>query len=317
MNRRRLIAGAIMLGTLGLAGGAVAQEPIPFGEGLYWRIDRKGAPPSYVLGTIHFGAPCEVNLGSEVARRIGLSRVVFLELRLDQTTMQSLQHSMFLPAGQSLPALIGYDTFKMITPYAHARGITTDVLARLKPWVVWQIMAPYDAASGARPTESIDRLVYDRARVVGREVKPLEAIQEQIRVLESQPATNYASSMTAVIRHQQARTGDAAASQLLALYRAEQIAPLLALMESRARENDDRVAQQELRSLSARNSTMVARAMNELRQGAAFLAVGALHLPGEFGVLRRLEQLGFTVTRESQGPMVMLPEACGRPALRR
>lgn len=38
-------------------------------------------------------------------------------------------------------------------------------------------MAPLDAA-GSRPTESVDRLVFDRARVVGREVKPLEAIQE-------------------------------------------------------------------------------------------------------------------------------------------
>jgi len=313
MRRRRLIASAITLGALALSDGAVAQDSIPYGEGVYWRVDRPGAPPSYILGTIHFGAPCEINLGSEVARRIGLSRMVYLELRLDQTTAQSLQHSMYLPAGQSLPALIGYDTFKMITPYAQARGITTDVLARLKPWVAWQLMTPYDAAGGGRPTESIDRLVFDRARVVGREVKPLEAIQEQIQVLESQPPTNYASSMTAVIRHQQTRTGDTTAQRLLALYRAEKIAPILALMEARARQNDDRVAQQELRSLSARNSTMVARAMNELRRGAIFIAVGALHLPGEFGLLRRLEQLGFKVAREDQGPSVMLPEICRRP----
>lgn len=317
MIGRRLVATAITLGAVALAVGAAANQSIPHGEGVYWRIDRPGAPPSYILGTIHFGAPCEINLGSEVARRIGLSRVVFLELRLDQTTAQSLQDSMFLPAGQTLPALIGYDTFKMITPYARARGITIDMLARLKPWVAWQLMAPFDPAGGGRPTESVDRLVFDRARVVGREVKPLEAIQEQIRVLESQPPTNYASSMTAVIRHQQGRGGDATASQLLALYRAEKIAPLLALMESRARQNDDRVAQQELRSLSARNSTMAARAMTELRRGAVFIAVGALHLPGEFGLLRRFEQLGFTVSREAQGPPVLLPQACRRPAATR
>lgn len=314
MKRRRLVASAITLGALALTRGAAAQDSVPYGDGIFWRIDRPGTPPSFILGTIHFGAPCEINLGSESARRIGLSRVIYLELRLDQTTAQSLQQSMYLPQGQSLPALIGYDTFKLITPYAHARGITTDVLARLKPWVAWQLMAPYDAAGGGRPTESVDRLVFDRARVVGREVKPLEAIQEQLQVLESQPPTNYASSMTAVIRHQQTRTGDSAAQQLLALYRAEKIAPLLALMESRARESDDRVAQQELRSLSARNSTMVARAMGELRRGAAFIAVGALHLPGEFGMLRRLENLGFKITREDQGPMVMRPDACHRPA---
>lgn len=211
MIGRHLVAMAIALGAVALARGVAANESIPHGEGVYWRIDRPGAPLSYTLGTIHFGAPREINLGSEVARRIGLSRVVFLELRLDQTTAQSLRHSMFLPAGQSLPTPIGYDTFKMITPYAQTRGITTDMLARLKPWVAWQLMAPFDPAGGGRPTESVDRLVFDRARVVGRVVKPLEAIQEQIQVLASQPPTNYASSMTAVIHHQQGRGGDATA----------------------------------------------------------------------------------------------------------
>lgn len=85
MIGRHLVAMAIALGAVALARGVAANESIPHGEGVYWRIDRPGAPLSYILGTIHFGAPREINLGSEVARRIGLSRVVFLELRLDQT----------------------------------------------------------------------------------------------------------------------------------------------------------------------------------------------------------------------------------------
>jgi len=38
---------------------------------------------------------------------------------------------------------------------------------------------------------------------------------------------------------------------------------------------------------------MIAR----LDEGAAFVAVGAMHLPGERGMLRLLEQRGYTVSR--------------------
>lgn len=45
-----------------------------------------------------------------------------------------------------------------------------------------------------------------------------------------------------------------------------------------------------------RNSRMVERMQDYLHKGNAFIAIGALHLPGEKGVLHLLEQKGFTVT---------------------
>ena len=47
----------------------------------------------------------------------------------------------------------------------------------------------------------------------------------------------------------------------------------------------------------ARNERMVARMAERLRDGNAFIAVGALHLPGERGILHLLEQQGFAVRR--------------------
>jgi uncharacterized protein YbaP (TraB family) len=42
---------------------------------------------------------------------------------------------------------------------------------------------------------------------------------------------------------------------------------------------------------------MAARILPLLRDGGAFVAVGAAHLPGEEGVLARLESRGYTVSR--------------------
>ncbi|RLA04876.1 MAG: hypothetical protein DRQ60_03605 [Gammaproteobacteria bacterium] len=41
---------------------------------------------------------------------------------------------------------------------------------------------------------------------------------------------------------------------------------------------------------------MVERLLPILKEGKAFIAVGALHLPGESGLLQRLHKLGYQIT---------------------
>ena len=47
----------------------------------------------------------------------------------------------------------------------------------------------------------------------------------------------------------------------------------------------------------ARNAVMVERMAPREAEGGALIAVGALHLPGEAGLLSLLAQRGYTVTR--------------------
>jgi uncharacterized protein YbaP (TraB family) len=49
--------------------------------------------------------------------------------------------------------------------------------------------------------------------------------------------------------------------------------------------------------VTARNRTMAERALPFLEKGKAFIAVGALHLPGEAGIVELLRKDGYTVTR--------------------
>ena len=51
------------------------------------------------------------------------------------------------------------------------------------------------------------------------------------------------------------------------------------------------------RLIVARNRTWLARIKRLLAAGNAFIAVGALHLPGETGLLRLLQAAGFRVSR--------------------
>jgi uncharacterized protein YbaP (TraB family) len=48
--------------------------------------------------------------------------------------------------------------------------------------------------------------------------------------------------------------------------------------------------------LTARNKVMSARAAGILAEGSAFIAVGALHLPGEKGLVELFRKEGYTLT---------------------
>jgi uncharacterized protein YbaP (TraB family) len=51
------------------------------------------------------------------------------------------------------------------------------------------------------------------------------------------------------------------------------------------------------RLINDRNRRMVERMLPWLREGSAFVAVGALHLAGPEGILRLLSDRGYRVTR--------------------
>jgi hypothetical protein len=60
---------------------------------------------------------------------------------------------------------------------------------------------------------------------------------------------------------------------------------------------DDALAKRLMDSLiNQRNNRMLERMLPKLKQGRVFIAVGALHLPGEHGLLNLLRGAGYAVT---------------------
>ena len=85
-------------------------------------------------------------------------------------------------------------------------------------------------------------------------------------------------------------------NQLIELYLQRDLAGLAALNE---RPHDDEALFKALmeRTLYRRNRRMAERMQAPLKQGGAFIGVGALHLPGEQGLLSLLQARGYRVSR--------------------
>ncbi len=63
--------------------------------------------------------------------------------------------------------------------------------------------------------------------------------------------------------------------------------------------DSERAAEDEFTGLllTGRNAIMAERFAPLLKDGGAFIAVGALHLTGKDGLVERLRRLGYTVTK--------------------
>jgi uncharacterized protein len=88
---------------------------------------------------------------------------------------------------------------------------------------------------------------------------------------------------------------------MLRLYRESRPAEILPVTDViGGMSEDERVAEDEFVHLllTGRNATMAERAAPLLEKGGAFIAVGALHLPGKDGLIERFRALGYAVARE-------------------
>jgi hypothetical protein len=184
-----------------------------------------------------------------------------------------------------------------------SRGLPTIVAGRMKPWALLAAFSvpacePQAMAAGA---PILDRLVAERARAAGVPVTGLETIEDVISAFGSlgpEELDRLLLEAFAAVPHEE----DLKAT-LEALYEAERIAAIMqfniwfseelgTLPDSRAS-----AAALERALLSRRNREWLPALAAEMRQGGAFAAVGALHLPGEDGLVSMLEREGFGVTR--------------------
>jgi len=85
--------------------------------------------------------------------------------------------------------------------------------------------------------------------------------------------------------------------ELLTAWKQRDLARLVAINENALAAGDQQFTEGfQRRLIVQRNYLMMERMQSYLRQGKAFVAVGALHLPGEKGLLNLLEQRGYTVS---------------------
>lgn len=260
-------------------------------QGLLWQVTSPAGKSSYLFGTIHSEDPRVTTLAPAVQQAFDRSSRYVMEIIPDQASMQAASQAMLLGQGDSLHALLGQPLYDKTVQALKQQGVPPQVTDRFKPWAAMVIMSMPRLKTG----QVLDFMLYGAALRAGKQQSGLETALEQISVFDSLPVNEQKVLLEdALALFPQM---DSMMEQMHVAYLSRDLGKLVALNDRYNRQGNAELANKINASLiDQRNHRMAERMEAYLREGGAFIAVGALHLPGEQGLLQLLRKRGYVVT---------------------
>ena len=272
-----------------------------FTEGLFWKIEKDGNYVGHIFGTLHMNDERIAKLHDKVNKVLDESKSFAMEAFPSDHYWnpyqggQLIKHDMVLPKGESLEQYVDKETFKQIqTVLVDTLGMQPDLVKTLRPWAAMRSFA-----IRAESNEVIlDYALLERAAEQRKELFQVESIEEFIVTLQEMPI----EAQVALLKFTVASYDDMRSiiDDMLDAYLEED---LKAMYEISTRFIPNEPDNEQWRQIYLRHVVEIRNIVMEhymrkpMRLGDTFIAVGALHLYGDKGVLALMEKDGYTVTR--------------------
>lgn len=267
---------------------------------VFYKVEGNGlSKPSYLFGTHHL-APLSVATEFGVMPPFNSAGQVVGEIDMTQGQMQmsmKMQPFMIAPADSTLSKVISpedmaviNEEFKKWTPMP---GLELSALEPMKPMAVTTIVAASIAMKsmpGFNPQEQLDSWFQTQGSKDGKKIIPLETVEQQAEILFNQtPIAYQAEALVELLKD----TDKAIKStqELTDAYMAQDLKKMAELSEAESEHPEFMAA-----LLDRRNESWLKQLPAILSNGPTFVAVGALHLAGDKGLVEGLRRLGYSVT---------------------
>jgi uncharacterized protein YbaP (TraB family) len=269
--------------------GAVAAD-ILSQKGLLWQIDKPGLTPSYLFGTIHSEDPRVTQLPSPVRSIFEKASSASFELMMDMPTMLEATGAMFFTGEQSLDKLIDKALYQSIVDAMRQHQLPAFMVNKLQPWAVVVTLSTPPMETG----KFLDLLLYQKAQQLQIPTDGLETVKEQLAVFKSIPLADQITMLKDTVKN--LKNMPTVFEKMHDLYLQRDLTKLLKYSIEEMKKGSENLSLVEAfykRVVDDRNIRMVERMEKHLKAGNAFIAIGALHLPGEKGVLKLLQDRGY------------------------
>lgn len=304
-------AGASLLDRLDPAARAVlaeAAEATPFGEGLFWQATR-GEDRITLIGTMHLPDPRHDALVARAEPLIARADLLLLEMTPEEmdemnAAMVADPGRIYLTEGPTLIDLMAPEDWALVAEAARLRQIPPFMAARFRPWFLMLTLsippcAMEDFASGGG---GLDVMLMDLAEGAGVPMRALEPWDTLFTLMDEVPEQEQLDLVMSGLLDPQLQTEMFVA--MLDGYFAGDVATIWGLTRvgmdlvpglSEA-EKDEMMALTEDLLLDRRNRAWMEGIDAAVAEADEIVvAVGAAHLPREIGVLRLLQEDGWTI----------------------
>jgi uncharacterized protein YbaP (TraB family) len=276
---------------------AARADSWPYGEGLLWQVERAGQQPSYVFGTLHSSDELVTALPPPVTEAFRKASALATEVVLDEQAMTALTQAMLLPPGRKLADILTPEMHSDLKLAAAHYQMQMQILSRFKPWALMALFSlpPAEYKRNRAGLMPLDEMLQHDARTANKELVALESAEEQIAAFESIPEEDQLALLAITLV--EANDIERNFGVMRDAYLGGDLVAIRDQWNQSIADHGAAAGRFEDRLIVQRNHKMVARMDTLLQRGNAFIAVGALHLPGEAGILNLLAGQGYQVTR--------------------
>jgi len=294
-----------------LPGGnpAWGREAAAADRAVFWAIEKAGRPAGYLLGTIHSEDPRVLDFSADLIARLQENQVFAMELVPDTPTLTRLRQYMSLPPDRTLESMIGAERYAAAAAALARYRVAPEAIGRLKPWAVMMTLSTPPPVTGF----FMDMSLSLRASGMGLKLVGLETLEQQLSFLDRMPLKMQLSLLDQAIAD--AGQVTAAHERMVEAYLQNDLQRLQALSEQEFETAGSCASEYfKRRGITARNHRMLESLLPQLAEARVFIAVGALHLPGDEGLLNLLRRAGFEL--QPQAMPFAVPAAASVPAAR-
>jgi uncharacterized protein len=277
------------------------------GKSLLWKIESEefpDRPASYLFGTLGFTDNRLMTLRPAVEEVLNFTSRIALEV--DETSPERTQEALAVmrnvlvpPAEAKLETLLAKSDATRTNVMLIKSGLPKEWVPRVKPWVAMLLTATSECERSRLKAGklTLDGELARQAEARGVGSFGLESTEMKLGALAALDDAAQVSLLKASLAGFDRL--DDKTEAMVQLYLARDAGALWPLQEELARQQGaDQKALSAFREsyLDDRNARMRDRTMMHLQKGGVFIAVGAMHLPGERGLVELFKEAGFKLS---------------------
>jgi uncharacterized protein len=263
-----------------------------------WAIRAPGAPPTYLMGSLHLLMPHYYPLSPAIERAFAESKILIEEVDLDEltspATLMPLLGKAFFTDERTLDKVITPALYRQVMERAGKAGLHEGAVQRMKPWMAAvSLTAPALKAAGFDAELGVDKHFFDQAKKAGMERRGLETVAYQFDRLDQMPAKVQEEMLQSVIADIDTQLANV--KTIADAWSRGEAAGIERLLIGAVAES----AELYERLLVERNRNWVGPVEACIKQkSACFVVVGAAHLVGPDSLVALLQKKGYTVEQQ-------------------
>ncbi|MEO6837093.1 MAG: TraB/GumN family protein [Ginsengibacter sp.] len=257
---------------------------------LLWKVSGNGLKkPSFLFGTFHLLCKDDIHFSDQLKKAVKVSDEIYMELNLgDPTVMLSGMLYMNMKDGKKLDDLYTPEEYKRLQNYfSDTLKMPIMLLQSAKPYFLVALL--YPRMMNCSNPSGVEEELVNLAKEEKKGIQGLETMQFQASVFDSIPYEWQAKELLKNIDSFSVYKDEF--KTMLDFYKNQQLDSLQSSL-SKSEFGSDKYNDL---LLNDRNKRWVGQLKDIMKKQSVFVAVGAGHLVGDYGLINLLKKAGYTV----------------------